>query len=172
MYVYPDSDVWLLENVPLGPDYEHTVLWPGIQQQQDWFTSHARHHFENVSYQRHAANQISLQVQAEQAMTCNYMCFVNNAFGGRMFYAFVTDVTYISNKSCVITYQIDVMQTFLFDAELEQCWVEREHAATDVAGDNLKPEPIDTGPMIISTWENSGYFENYSILMSDIMIQS
>lgn len=172
MYIQPDSDVYLLSSVPLDPTYEHTVLWADAETQEAWFTSHASHHFSNVSVQRHNANEIRLEIDPDVALMCNYMCFRNNAFGGKMFYAFIVDVTYVSNNVAAVTYQLDVMQTWLFETVLEDCWVEREHAATDVPGDNLKPEPIDTGPMIISDWENSGYFQNYSILMADTFVQS
>jgi hypothetical protein len=37
------------------------------------------------------------------------------------------------------------MQTWFFDYDLEQCFVEREHSATDGIGDNLVPENLDMG---------------------------
>lgn len=172
MYIAPDSTIWLLQNVPLDPSYEHTCLWGSAAQQEAWFTSHALRIFDKVSYQRHQNNSIRLEIPAEEAMVCNYMAFENTAFAGHMFYAFITDVAYVNNKTCEIFYELDVMQTFLFDAHLEECWVVREHSATDVPGDNLMAESIDIGPVITSYAEKSGYMSNYNVIMTDVFRDS
>lgn len=172
MYIAPNSDVYLLEDVPLDPTYEHTVMWADDQVQETWFVTHAAHSFTQVSYARHEQNSIKLEVPIEDVINCNYMAFRNTAFENKMFYAFVTNIEMLNNVTCEIFFELDVMQTYLFDAVLEECWVEREHSATDVPGDNLKPEPFDTGPMIISSWEESGYFSNYKVLLCDAFSES
>ena len=99
-------------------------------------------------------------------MVCNYMAFENTAFAGHMFYAFITDVAYVNNKTCEIFYELDVMQTFLFDAHLEECWVVREHSASDSLGEHILSEPVDPGPVIIDSYETPLDFGDYTILIN------
>lgn len=166
MYIAPNSDVYLLEGVPLDPTYEHTVMWADDQAQETWFVTHAAHSFTGVSYARHQQNSIKLEVPIEQVINCNYMAFRNTAFEDKMFYAFVTNVEYLNNVTCEVFFELDVMQTYLFDAVLEECWVEREHSATDGLGDNLLPEPVDTGNIVCFGTSGDELFGQYDILLS------
>lgn len=45
----------------------------------------------------------------------------------RWWYAFITDITYVNNGTCDITYEIDVMQSYAFDYVLNPSMVERAH---------------------------------------------
>lgn len=166
MYIAPDSDIYLLEAVPLDPTYEHTVMWSDAATQETWFTGHALHTFTGVSYQRHTSNSIKLEVPIEQVINCNYMVFRNTAFENKMFYAFITNVEYLNNVTCEIFFELDVMQTYLFDAVLEECWVEREHAASDEYGEHTLPEPVDFGSVIVDSVQKPLNFQDYTIAIS------
>lgn len=71
--------------------------------------------------------------------------FQNTSFGNKWFYAFIKSVEYINNEVSEIEFQMDVMQTWYFDYELEMCFVEREHSATDVIGGNIVAEGLEIG---------------------------
>lgn len=102
---------------------------------------------------------------AESLFDCNYMMFRNENFGSfvrtgvgddgylrkKWFYAFITDVEYVNNEVARVTFEIDVMQTWMFDYELEQCFIEREHSETDGIGDNIVPENLDIGDSYLTT---------------------
>ena len=77
--------------------------------------------------------------------------FQNTSFGIKWFYAFITNVEYINNETSEITIEIDVMQTWHFDYTVNQCFVEREMAATDDIGGNLVPETLNWANMYTRT---------------------
>jgi len=97
-----------------------------------------------------------LDKTADELYDCNYMMFRNTAYGTKWFYAFITQIEYISNTTSRIYYTIDPMQTYLFDVNVGECFVEREHAMTDAIGDNLNPESFELGEYVY----DADYFPN------------
>ena len=159
MYVEPNSTVYLMKNVPLDPTYQHTVLFSSKEQQANTFLGYTTGDltFVNQSYQRHGRGYIKIATNVGNVLNCNYMMFRNynseTMTYDRWFYAFVTDVEYVNEATTLIRYEIDIMQTWLFDYSLDPVFVEREHSSTDVAGDNLLDEPIDYGDYIFRNFD-------------------
>lgn len=144
--IVPNSEVYILKNVPLEPSFDHTIWFDSADQQATAFTTYAlAFYFNKVSYQRYPRPYITLDKTADDLFDCNYMMFRNTAYGTKWFYAFITQVEYISNTTSRIYYSIDPMQTYLFDVNVGQCFVEREHAMSDAIGDNLIPESFELG---------------------------
>lgn len=85
---------------------------------------------------------------ADDLFEVNYMMFRNTAYGDKWFYAFVTDIQYVNDVTTLIFFEIDAIQTFFFEMELQTCWIERQHSTTDDAGDNIVPEKVDTGYLV------------------------
>lgn len=155
--IVPNSDVYILKNVPLEPSFDHTIWFDSPEQQATAFTTYAlAFYFDKVSYQRYPRPYITLDKTADDLFDCNYMMFRNTAYGTKWFYAFITQVEYISNTTSRIYYSIDPMQTYLFDVNVGQCFVEREHAMTDAIGDNLNPESFELGEYVY----DNDYFPN------------
>lgn len=162
--IVPNSEVYILKNVPLEPSFDHTIWFDSADQQATAFTTYAlAFYFNKVSYQRYPRPYITLDKTADELFDCNYMMFRNTAYGTKWFYAFITQVEYISNTTSRIYYTIDPMQTYLFDVNVGQCFVEREHAMTDAIGDNLNPESFELGEYVYdadyfpSIFEKEGY---------------
>ena len=145
MYVEPNTNIRLLNNVPLDNTYEHTIYFASEQAQRNYFIGKTKHSLTRQSYQRKERGYITVGVGYESLIDCNYVMFQNSAFGSKWFYAFVTSLEYNNVNSTVIHYEIDVMQTWLFEATLEPCFVEREHSATDNYFEHILPENLDTG---------------------------
>lgn len=155
--IVPNSEVYILKNVPLEPSFDHTIWFDSPEQQATAFTTYAlAFYFNKVSYQRYPRPYITLDKTADDLFDCNYMMFHNTAYGTKWFYAFITQIEYISNTTSRIYYTIDPMQTYLFDVNVGECWVEREHAMTDAIGDNLIPESFELGEYMY----DSDYFPN------------
>lgn len=155
--IVPNSEVFILKNVPLEPSFDHTIWFDSADQQATAFTTYAlAFYFDKVSYQRYPRPYITLDKTADELFDCNYMMFRNTAYGTKWFYAFITQVEYISNTTSRIYYSIDPMQTYLFDVNVGQCFVEREHAMTDAIGDNLNPESFELGEYVY----DADYFPN------------
>lgn len=145
MYIAPNSIVKIMKNVPLDNSYNHTVKFASKSAQETYFSSAGvvKYTFQNVSYQRAEKETMRLEVATENLYDCNYLAFQNTSFGNKWFYAFITGWTYINNVTTEIEYEIDVMQTYQFDIEVKQCYVEREHVENDTIGANTIAEPID-----------------------------
>ena len=145
MKVFPDGRLYIISGCPCDPDYEHTLYWPNKEGQHAYFLTKAKYRVDNMSYQRAKRGRVRVQYKAEDLYDCNYIAFQNSSFGNKWFYAFIDDVTYVNNITSEISYTIDVIQTWITEMDLQQCFVLREHAATDNVGDNLLPEDVDTG---------------------------
>ena len=149
MYIAPNTTIRLLHNVPVEPSYNHTIYFDSEAKQTAYFITKQKRSFPKNTYQRHTRNTMKVAVLADEIYDCNYLMFQNTAYGNKWFYAFITSVEYVSNVSSLITYQIDVLQTWLFDFTLGQCLVERQHSTSDGYFENLVPENLDLGDYTI-----------------------
>lgn len=154
-YITPNSDVYILKGVSLDSDYNHTLHNTSLTAQYNELIQYRKYTLNAQSYQRAGKGKIRVAILADNLYDCNYMMFKNTAYGEKWFYAFIDSVEYVNDNASEINYTIDVMQTWYFDYELGQCYVEREHTLTDVAGDNLVPENVDTGELIIHSYDDS-----------------
>lgn len=148
MYIVPDSEVYMLSGVPLSTQQKHTIYFSDKKTQADYFISKAKKHFAKVTYNRVNKGKCRLQATADSLYDCNYMMFQNSAFSTRWFYAFVTGIEYINNVTAEITFQIDVLQTYWFDIERKECFVEREHSVSDKIGEHILPENVECGEYV------------------------
>lgn len=144
-YVVPNSEIRLLSNVPVDVTYRHTLWFDSAASQENYFISKTKRYFDKCTYSRVTPAYIKLQVPADAIRDCNYLMYKNTAYTDKWFYAFITSVKYISNTVCGITFVLDQLQTWFFQMELAQCFIERQHSTTDSEGDNLIPENLETG---------------------------
>lgn len=150
MLIQPDTYIRLIKNCPLDKTYDHTIYFESEAAQTNYFKNTLQGiPFTKQSYQRYAVGVLHIQAKAEDLYDCNYLMFQNTAFGTKYFYAFITSIEYVNNVSSRVTYQIDVMQTWLKAHHFGQSFVEREHSLTDNIGDNLVPESLETGDFFI-----------------------
>ena len=145
MYIAPNTNIRILANCPLDNTYDHTIYMLSPTSQKEYFMSLTKYVLPNQTYQRYSVGRMRVEKKAEDLYDCNYLMFQNTNFGDKWFYAFITRVTYVSNTTSEIEFELDVMQTWFFDYELKPCFVEREHSLTDNVGDNLVPENLELG---------------------------
>ena len=150
-YVQPDSNIYLLENVPLDDQYQHTIAWTGNQanvaSQRDYFLSFSRNElrFTNQSYQRFNLGTIRIGCPIDALYDVNYLMFKNTHYSSKWFYAFVTDISYVNDNMTSVSYEIDVMQTWYFESDMGECMIERTTTASDYLFENTIPENIMNG---------------------------
>lgn len=150
MAVIPEGEIRLIPDIALDPRYEHTMWFDSAQEQADYFLSKSTKSFTRMGYQR--VGDYAIRVQGTIA-TLDQMCYmmfrntaqINHPYGNKWFYAFITSAKYINENTVELTYELDLMQTWLFECHLNKCFVEREHSATDMVGDNIVPENIPVG---------------------------
>lgn len=166
MYIQPNTTIYLLKGVPLSNDYTDTIFFASAAAQQAHFqAAYVKKTFTAQSYQRVKKWVMRLQVLADEIYDYNYLMFQNTSYGSKWFYAFITNVEYINDVTSEITYELDVMQTWLFEANVKPSYVEREHTATDVIGENTAPEPVDLGPIKTHSITGAGLGTSYEAVI-------
>ena len=160
--IVPDSTITLLFNVPLNNKYDNTYYFSSINEQANFFFStFSKQTFTQQSYQRKNRGWLRLSARYRDVFNANYMYFMNNfisatshvsqmVYEQKQFYAFITQVNYINDMTVEIQYEIDVIQSYMFNWTLPQCMVERE----TVDGDSLYKNYIDEG-IPVSDYANS-----------------
>lgn len=146
MYVEPNTQIHILQGVPLSKSYEHTVHYPNKTEQFNAFMKYKVYTLNNYSYQRAGIGTIRINLPYSSVYQCNYMLFANESYEDRWFYAFIDGASYVSNDVTEIYYTIDVLQTYSSDYWFKPCFVERMHTFTDVVYENTQPEGLELGP--------------------------
>lgn len=157
--IQPDSTILIYHGIPLDNSYSDTLYFANKGQQYSWFSSssnpYLKHTFSSQTYQRVNSGVFKASVKADDLYDCNYMAFKNTAYGSKWFFAFITSVEYANNETSLVYYELDMIQTYLYDGVvLENCFIEREHTVTDNIGDNILPEPVDCGEYIFADYSN------------------
>lgn len=160
MFIYPNTTIKILKDCPLDPTYDHTLWFDSKDGQTAYFQSLVKFDLTNQSYQRVERGKMRIEKKAEDLFDCNYLMFRNHSFGDKIFYAFITGVEYINNITSEITFEIDVMQTWFFDYQLKECFVEREHHLTDRVGENLVPENLELGDYVVGEAQTTNLMSN------------
>lgn len=141
-YVQPDTIIKLCRGVKNDPRYENTIYFDDASAQYTYFNGKAAYTFSNQSYQRKERGKIRVQTGYDNVYDCNYLMYQNSAFNDKWFYAFINSVEYINNNVVEIDFEIDVLQTWLFEFSMGSCFIERQHTRTDAIGEHLLPEDI------------------------------
>ena len=153
-YIEPNTTIKFLVGVPFDPTYENTMYFANAAEQEAWMLNKTLYTFDRNSYQRVSRGRLKVGWVADslgssvinQLYSSNYMMFKNTNFENKWFYAFVTNVEYVNNNTVEVTYEVDIVQTWLFQFSFNQCLIEREHTTTDVLGQNTIPENLEHGP--------------------------
>ena len=152
MYIEPNSDIRLLTGVKLDSSYENTIFFDSLTDQTNYFIAKTRHNLTDQYFQRVTKGVARVQIPIGQLYDCSYMMFRNTSFLNKWFYAFIDNVEYINNAVSEIHFTLDVIQTWFFDYNLQQCFIERCHSSTDGIGDNITPEPVELGEIIYNNY--------------------
>lgn len=156
--------IQLYEDIPLDSDYINTFYFASESAQNTFFsgTSHLKKTINNATYIREERNAINVPYKVGEIYTFNYMRFKNVAqidsvttdyFENKWYYAFIDRVEYVNNLTARIYYTIDVMQTWLHgvDYTFNYCFIKRQHVTSDEIGENLQPENLSIGDVVISS---------------------
>lgn len=139
----PTTNLRLL-STPLESDYRNTLWFPDVATQTAYFTGKTVKTYANFNYIK-KDNTIVVPDEVDNLYNCNYIMYQNANFGQRWFYAFINRMEWASNGSTRLYVSTDVIQTWFFDINYYQSYVDRCHSDTDVVGDNIVPEDFTTG---------------------------
>lgn len=166
MYIEPSTNIRLLNGVHLDPTYQHTIYFADATAQATYFISKTKHNLTDYYFQRKDRGIVKVKVPIGQLYDCNYMMYKNTEFSNKWFYAFITNVEYANNGSSYVYFQIDVMQTWFFDYEILPSFVLRDHAMTDVAGDNIVPEEVQADSLYLQSVSEQKILNHYNIILA------
>lgn len=166
MYIAPNTTIRMLKDVPLDNTYRNTIYFAYVANQASYFSGKTKYTFAAQSYQRVQKGTLRIGRKADDLYDCNYLMFQNTAYGNKWFYAFVTGVEYVNNETSEIRFEIDVMQTWHFDYNVNMSFVEREMSITDNIGDNLVPENLELGEYVYKDLGLTSLFDLYQIVIA------
>lgn len=152
--IEPNTEIYLLKS-PIEPDNDNQLSFANATAQHAYFSGLPKVTLENATFQR-KDGYIRWPASMESVLSYNYCMYRNKSYGNKWFYAFITDVQWLSNDSCGITIKTDVWQTWQFDITFKQCFVEREHVNDDTFGKHTVPEGLEYGEYIVNSKTNMG----------------
>lgn len=153
MYILPNSTIYCLQDVPLNPNSEDTLLFTGADQteaynnQFNYFYSKRNPALDMTanSYVRVGDGVIRAKGKADDYFAVNYLMFRNINHGTKWFYAFITKIEYVNENTTRLHFALDVIQTYLFNYATTECFVERMTTPSDGIGEYMSPEPVALG---------------------------
>lgn len=150
----PNTVVHLFKNVPLSLNENNQLYFDSITEQNNYFASLDFKTYTDFSYQRKERDYIAVNGNAETLYTYNYLRFMNSNYGSKWFYAYITEIEYKNPNTTWIYYKIDPFQTWLFEINFKQSFIEREHTTRYVDGQ----------PVINTIDEGLNYGTEYQIV--------
>ena len=142
------SKVYLL-NVPLEDDMRNTLYFANASAQQSYFQANIAKTYNNVSYQSDTRT-FRCPDQLDTVRQYNYIMWQNTAYSNKWFYAFIKKMTYVSDGYTDVVFEVDPLQTFMFDIEVRPSFIEREHTNNDTPGNNTIPEDLELGEYVVN----------------------
>lgn len=163
MVIAPQTQVYLLKDVPLDRSKQNTILFSSREQQTNYMLSKVSAGFPNFTYVRQNKS-IRVSVNADKIYNCNYCMYKNASYGDKWFYAFIIDIEYVNNEVSAVYIEMDNFQSWLFEMEIGQCFVEREHVSDDSIGLHTVPEPVEYGE-VVPQQKGEYYFTDWRVIL-------
>ena len=110
--VNPQGNIYLCKT-PLENDYANQLTFANATAQQTYFNSTVVKTYDNNTYIRKDGG-IKIEANAEDVRQCNYMFYKNTGFDNRIYYCFITEVTYLSENSTFIFAIFCLLHLFIF----------------------------------------------------------
>lgn len=152
----PASVINICSGVRLDNRYEHSIWFASPGNQLAYFAGKVVKTFSAYSYIRKSWD-LRVDATMEQAKKWNYLYFQND--GGKTYYYFISNIEYVNDNAVNLRLDLDVIQTYLFDFDLLDCFVERQHTTTDSPGEYTLDEGLELGELV----DNSVYHANNEI---------
>lgn len=124
MVIAPNTNITLLK-VPLELSNKNQLTFSSKQAQFNYFNSLTKIELENATYQR-KEGVIRFPELIDNLYEYNYVMYQNESYSDKWFYAFITNMRYLNDNVTEISITTDVFQTWQFDLEFKQSFVERE----------------------------------------------
>ena len=165
MVITPQTNIKLLK-VPFEMDNLNQLTFSNATAQYNYFNGlSGKLEYDDCTYQR-KEGYMAIPENADTLQPYNYCMYQNEQYGNKWFYAFITNITYESNRVSYVYIKTDVFQTWQFDIVWKRSFVEREHTNDDTIGANTVPEGLELGEYIINYKEKINLCTSFYIGMS------
>lgn len=158
--IAPDSDIILVKS-PLELSDNNQLTFSNTTEQYNYFSNLPHTDLEKASYQR-KDSVIRWPNRYDELLQYNYVMYRNTTYSNKWFYAYIESMDYINDNMTAIKIKEDVYQTWMFDFQFKQTFVEREHTNDDTIGSNTLPEGLELGEYEIVDLRNSPLYETSS----------
>ena len=123
----PQTTFYLLRNIKIDHSNTNQILFDSKEQQQAYFMSHKAYEVLEGTYQRKTIGVINVPFLYDDIADCNYVMWQNANYSNKWYYAFILDIKYTNPNVSQIVYDLDVIQTYMFDVEFKECYINRQH---------------------------------------------
>ena len=146
--VQPLTELYILTGIPfdLGED---TLDFEDSGRQFEYFKRHEVYHFTNLTPISVYNRNISINLVADKLMDCNYIMFKNTNYSNKWYYCVISDIEWVNVNNSIIHFDVDYLQTYLFDYSIPTAFIEREHVNEDSIGKHTIEEGLETGELVI-----------------------
>jgi hypothetical protein len=123
------TNIRLLSGIPFNSDYKNTRWFDSLTEQTNWFLSrNVVHSISEANFQRIEGHTfISVNKSIDELWNTGYVMFQNASYNNKWFYGFVTKLEYVQRNTTYVHFEIDVMQTWVFNVRFLPSFVVREH---------------------------------------------
>lgn len=160
MTITPQGQLYLCKT-PLENDYKNQLTFANANAQMSYFNSTVQHTFDNYTYIK-KDNAIQVGKNIDEIIDCNYLFYKNTGFTNKWYFCFITNMEYVNENCTRITFETDCYQTWLFQIQYKQSFVEREHVNDDTVGLHTVPENLETGEYICNEHYKDETMDNYA----------
>lgn len=173
MVIVPDSDIILIKS-PLKLDNYNQLTFSNATSQYNYFISLPHLEYDGCTYVRKDGvirydtdKEVNpLAPRFEDLLGYNYCMYRNDSYSNKWFYAYVSDIKYINDGMSEVTIETDVFQTWQFDLNYMNSFIEREHVGDDSIGLHTIPEGLETGEYIVNNWNQNDTLKSNTILVA------
>ena len=140
MAITPQT-VLRLVKVPLEIDNKNQLTFENEQKQREYFLSLPHKEIQEIKKKK-KNNVIMFPEHIDNLLEYNYVMYLNENYTNKWFYAFITNMEYETDFNTKISISTDVFQTWQFQFQFKESFIEREmiNVDDDIPGANLLPE--------------------------------
>ena len=160
--ITPNTNLFLLKNTN-NLSKQNQLTFSNATAQHNYFNSLTKLEVDNFTYQRKDYI-IRYPACIDDILDYNYVMYQNTAFDNKWFYAYITNMRFISPTMTEITIETDVYQTYMFDITFKASFVEREHVNDDTIGKHTIPEGLETGDYVCNSTDSLLFNDNVYLM--------
>lgn len=130
----PRGAIYLVARAPLDISYQHTINFiegstgSPREVQRRYFESLVKYTLLDYSYVRRERRFVQVDKKFDELDDINYLFFNADAVRGtKTYYCFVTDREYVNDNLTRLYFEIDVMQTYLYDFKFQPSFITQAH---------------------------------------------